>query len=68
MKELFEVSIPWQTCQHHWVADRMYYSKPLDAKFTYDRHCTICGTVETRSLPEFARLMGINLTSEEPVV
>jgi hypothetical protein len=67
MKELFEVSIPWVGCQHHWVTEQVYL-KSLGAKFTFYRRCSVCGAEETRSLPEFARLMGINLTSVESVI
>jgi hypothetical protein len=67
MKELFEVSIPWVGCKHQWVSEQDYW-KALDATFTFYRRCSVCGAEETRSLPEFARLMGINLTKPESVV
>jgi hypothetical protein len=68
MKELCEVSIPWEGCQHNWVVGGQYYLKSLDATFSFFRYCTLCGIEETRSLAEFSELTGINLTTAGSVV
>jgi hypothetical protein len=67
MKELCEVSIPWEGCQHDWDTSQIYF-KSLDATFTFYRYCTKCNAVETRSLAEFSQLTWINLTNQESVV